>query len=80
MPRREKNYNENDVKKLARINKRKAAEILANGFINEEALEGAELDPKVVPMGLLAGGSPGRDPVVEGINPELGAADPAPSN
>lgn len=80
MPCHEKNYNENDVKKLARINNRNAAEILANGFVNEEALEGAVLDPEVLPMGLLAGGSPGRDPVVEGINPDLGAADPTPSN
>lgn len=65
---------------MTRINNIKAAGILANGFTNEEAVEGAEFIPEVLPMGPLAGGSPGREPVVEGINPDPGAGDPEPSN
>lgn len=62
------------------INNRKATEILANGYTNEEAAEGAEFNPEVLPTGPLAGENPGREPVVEGINPNPGAGDPVPSN
>lgn len=78
-PRREKNYNENKMKKLM-MNNRRVAGILANGFTNEEAAEGAEFNPEVLPVGPPAGGRPGREPDVEGINPDPGAGDPEPSN
>lgn len=57
-----------------------AAEILANGFINEEAEDGVGFNPEELPTGPLAGGSPGRELVVDGIDPDPDPGAGEPSN